>query len=549
MHTQTFTTELAGKTLTAEHTDLTNQANGSIMLRYGETVILVTATMGHAEQVDLPYFPLSVEFVERFCSPGDIQTEGFMRQSDQPSEAAILSARRIDRAIRPLFDTRLRRDVQVVVTVLALGDEAPDVLGVIGASLALSISDIPWNGPIGAVRIARQRETGFVLINPADSDRIAGGLDFEILTCGQAGSINMIETAAHETGEDDVLAVLEASTAIHAELELFQTNIIQAVGKAKYVIPTTPEPTNISTLYTEVYANQLCEKIFNNQTGKEQIEKIIKTFVTAATQTDETITKRVATDFIKQKISNVLHQEVIRNQRRTDGRTVTEIRPLFAQAGDISPALHGSGIFYRGETHVFTTLTLTALDEVHTDNSIQQTPVMKNFIHRYAFPPFSVGETGRVGGFNRRMIGHGALAEKALAPVVPTTEDFPYAIRLLSETLASNGSSSMAEVCASTLALLDGDVPLLRPVAGVAIGVLINDTSYQLLTDIQGPEDEYGDMDLKVAGTSAGITAIQMDVNVPGISLDILAEALAAAKQARLDILDMMTKCIAEPRP
>lgn len=548
MRSQSFTTELAGKTLTAEYTDLTNQANGSIMLRYGETVILATATMNDSERDDLPYFPLSVEFEEKFYAAGAILGSRFMRREGRPSDEAVLTARLIDRTIRPLFDHALRREVQVVINVLALGDDDPDVLGVIGASLALAISDIPWHGPVGAVRIARNHDTGAVMINPTYTEREAGVLDFEVFACGQNGSINMIETAAQETSEDDIVAVLEAATLLHAELETFQAQVVAAVGKAKCKITTTPPTDELITFYETKFATRLYETIFSNQTGKRHINALAKEFVAAAITEEVVAVKQVAADFFTVKIDEVLHQGVVQDGRRADGRAADEVRSLFAKAGGLSPVLHGSGIFYRGETHIFTALTLGGPDTVQAIDTIELQAGAKRFMHHYNFPPFSVGETGRVGGFNRRMIGHGALAEKALAPVIPSVETFPYTIRLVSETLASNGSSSMGSVCASTLALLDGGVPITAPVAGIASGVMMMGDAYVLLTDIQGPEDEHGDMDFKVAGTKAGITAIQMDVKVAGIPLHILTEALAAAKAARLEILTTITDCIATPR-
>lgn len=549
MQSKKFQLDLAGKILTAELTDLAGQTNGSVILRYGETVILVTAVMDSSDQANLPYLPLSVEFEERFYAAGAILGSRFQRREGRPSEEAILSARIIDRTIRPLFNQHLRSEVQIVVTVLAVGEDDPDILGVIGASLALGISDIPWNGPVGAVRIARNRQTGMLSINPIYNERLAAVLDFEILACGNNGSINMIETVAREMSEADVIAVLEAATVIHGQLEVFQQQIIAAYGKPKRMVEIPEIKAALSELFNTEFKDNLRETVFSGVAGKTHIYKLKENFLTAALNLPEDISKTDAGNFFEQQLNTTLHQGTIYEKKRADGRAMDEVRTLYAQAGGISPVLHGSGIFYRGDTHIFTALTLGGPESAQLIDSMDDREHTKRFMHHYNFPPFSVGETGRVGGFNRRMIGHGALAEKAVLAVIPEKEVFPYTIRLVSETMSSNGSSSMGSVCASTLALMDGGVPITRPVAGIASGVMIDGDHYQLLTDIQGPEDEHGDMDFKVAGTSIGITAIQMDVKVEGISLEILAGALEKAKLARLQILETITTELTEPRP
>jgi len=546
MNTQSFTVSIAGKTITAEVTDLAGQANGSVIMRSGETTILVTAVMGDSEQANLPYFPLSVEFEERFYAAGAILGSRFMRREGRPSDEAVLSARIVDRTIRPLFDHTLRRDIQVIITVLAVGEDDPDVLAIIGSSLALAISDIPWNGPVGAVRIGRVRESGQVIINPTYTERAEGKLDFEILACGKGGTINMIETAAEEINEEDVIAVLEATTIIHEQLESFQQSVMQAVGKQKIdTIPRTYDETIVAQ-FTDHFSHRLYETLFSGQAGKGHLYKLKNEYVASL---PENSNKNHASDYFEEQLNKQLHHGALTENKRADGRDFDTVRPLFAQAGGISPVLHGSGIFYRGDTHIFTALTLGGPDDALLIDSMETQTASKRFMHHYNFPPFSVGETGRVGGFNRRMVGHGALAEKALAPLIPPKTEFPYTIRLVSETLSSNGSSSMGSVCASTLALMDGGVPILRPVAGIASGVMMDGEQYKVLTDIQGPEDEHGDMDFKVAGTRAGITAIQMDVKVDGVTLPILVEALEKAKNARLHILTVMEKTIATPRP
>lgn len=546
MKSQSFSLELAGKTLTAEFNDLTEQTNGSVLLKYGETAILVTAVMGDRENTGMNYFPLSVEFEEKFYAAGAILGSRFMRREGRPSDEAILSARIVDRTIRPLFNQQIRRDVQVVISVLAIGEDDPDVLGIIGASLALAVSNIPWRGPIGAVRIGRNKETGGITMNPTYTERSKGLLDFEVLACGKDRTINMIETAAHEVGEADIAAVLEASVEIHQQLEAWQKEIVAVVGKEKQAEPVREIPEGLRELFENSFKDNLSETLFSSRAGKSHIYELKSSFLEAVKEAE--LDETLAGDFFEDAIDAELHRGAIEEGKRADGRGMDQVRELYAKAGGVSPVLHGSGIFYRGGTHIFSALTLGGPEAAQMIDTIESQDLKKRFLHHYNFPPFSVGETGRVGGFNRRMIGHGALAEKALLPVIPSQGDFPYTIRLVSETLSSNGSSSMGSVCGSTLALMDGGVPITRPVAGIASGVMIDGDRYTLLTDIQGPEDEFGDMDFKVAGTTEGITAIQMDVKVDGIPLHILTGALEKARLARLEIIDVMTSELASPR-
>lgn len=545
MKKQVFEMELAGKPLVAEFNNLTAHADGSVMLKYGETVILVTAVMSDRES-HAHYFPLSVEFEEKFYAVGEILGSRFQRREGRPSDEAVLSARIVDRTIRPLFNQRIRQDVQIVVTVLAMGDDDPDVLGVIGTSLALSVSDIPWAGPVGAIRIGMKKDNGGLIVNPTYTERVEGLLDVEVLACGKDGTINMIETSAKEASEADVMKMLEAAVAEHKKIEAFHAEIVAAVGKPKRELNLPAVPAEMEELFAESFKQKLSEAIFSSKAGKDHIYAVKEEFSKAIEEKE--IEHATASDFFEDKIDEELHRGAIEEGKRADGRGMDEVRELYAQAGNLSPVLHGSGIFYRGGTHIFTALTLGGPEAAQMIDTIETQDHKKRFLHHYNFPPYSVGETGRVGGFNRRMIGHGALAEKALVPVIPEQTDFPYTIRLVSETLSSNGSSSMGSVCASTLALMDGGVPIKRPVAGIASGVMIVGDKYAMLTDIQGPEDEFGDMDFKVAGTTEGVTAIQMDIKMDGIPLPILSEALEKAKAARLHILETMTAEIAEPR-
>ncbi len=550
MQKQTFSTDIGGKELIAEFTDLTNQAHGSVIIRYGETAILVTAVMSNDDNAGLPYFPLSVEFEEKFYAAGQILGSRFMRREGRPSDEAVLSARVVDRTIRPLFDQTIRQSVQVVITVLAMGDEDPDTLGVIGASLALSVSDIPWGGPIGAVRIGQERESGEIVINPGYEIRNANKLHFEVLSCGRNETVNMVETSAEEIPEHDIVAILEASTKVHTKLVDWQKEIVATIGKEKRTLPARELPPEMITLFETQFKDKLQTALFSGKAGKDHLYEVKKDFKTALEALpDVEVNLGHASEYFEDQVDELLHEGALKRGERADGRGMDEVRELYAQAGGISPALHGSGIFYRGGTHIFSALTLAGPEAAQLIDTIENQDMKKPFMHHYNFPPFSVGETGRVGGFNRRMIGHGALAEKALLPVLPKKEDFPYTIRLVSETMASNGSSSMGSVCASTLAMMDGGVPITRPVAGIASGLIMDkEGNYVVLTDIQGPEDEHGDMDFKVAGTTEGVTAIQMDVKVSGVPVPMLADALEKAREARLHILKTMREAIAEPR-
>ncbi len=547
-----YAIELGGKKLLAEFTDLTDQANGSVIIRYGNTAVLVTAVMG-AEKEGQSWFPLSVEFEEKFYAAGAILGSRFRRREGMPSEEAILSARVVDRTIRPLFDQRLRRDVQVVVTVLSLGNEDPDVLGVIGASLALGTSNIPWGGPVSAVRIGRTNGNPEFIVNPDYSERVAEEEKLDLLACGKDGNINMIEVGAKEAKNEDIIEGLKIARDIHNQIQEWQKQIIAEMGREKINIEFKEPSEELKSLFTEKIEPKMLEAVFGELGAYALKDEWMK--IVSENLPEE---KQDADDYFENKIDEFVHREAIENDRRQDGRGMDEIRELYAEAGGLSPVIHGTGIFYRGGTHVLSALTLGGPEDAQLIDTIEYQDTKKRYMHHYNFPPFSVGETGRVGGFNRRMIGHGALAEKALIPVLPSKEEFPYTIRIVSETMASNGSSSQASVCGSTLALMDAGVPIKAPVAGIAMGLMSREDnvgktewekdSYKILIDIQGPEDHFGDMDFKVAGTRDGVTAIQMDVKVDGVPVEVLAEALEKAYEARTKILDVMKAAIAEPR-
>lgn len=548
MQTKEYTLPIGEQTLTVQFTDLAEQANGSVLIRLGNTVILATATMSEESRDNLGYFPLTVDYEERFYAAGQILGSRFMRREGRPSDEAVLSGRIVDRTIRPLFDKHIRNDVHVVITILSIENDDPDTLAVLGASLALATSDIPWNGPVSAVRIAKQVGSDAFIINPSYAIRGDIKTEFDLIACGKDGNINMIEVGAQETPETTVAQAFQHAVTELERLQEFQKMIVREMGKTKRIFPDQEIGPELVSLFKERIASKLYDYVFKGP-GKAGIHELGKEWQLLVKEQFPETSPVLATDYYDEAVNSLLHQEAIDNKRRPDGRELSELRPLFAQAGGISPVLHGSGIFYRGGTHILSALTLGGpQDSLIIDGMEIQTK--KNFIHHYNFPPFSSGETGRIGGFNRRMIGHGALAEKALAPVIPSKEVFPYTIRIVSEALASNGSTSMGSVCGSTLALMDAGVPISTPVAGIASGIMYeNPERYALLTDIQGPEDEHGDMDFKVAGTENGVTAIQMDVKVDGIPVPILIEALDRAREARIKILAVLKEAIPAPRP
>lgn len=544
MEKKEYSMEIGGQTMTVQFTDLADQANGSVILKYGDTTVLATAVMSPNVREGANWFPLTVDYEEKFYAAGEILGSRFMRREGRPSDEAILSARVIDRTIRPLFEQYIRNEIQVIITVLSLGKYDPDVLSVNATSLALAVSDIPWNGPVSAVRIGKN---GDYAINPSYEYREANDFEMDLIACGKDGNINMIEVGSKEISNEVIDEALVEASKMLKEIQKFQEKIISEMGKEKQTIKKPKLLPETIELFKKEIEPKLENAVFSGagKKGIEDLKGIWKELLTEQLPKEDLST---ALDYYEDEVSELLHKEAVDNNRRADGRGFEEIRNLSAQAGGISPIIHGSGIFYRGGTHVLSALTLGGPKDSLLINGMEG-DIEKRYMHHYNFPPFSVGETGRVGGFNRRMIGHGALAEKALVPVLPKKEEFPYTIRIVSESMASNGSTSMASVCGSTLALMDAGVPIKAPVAGIASGLMMKDkNSYKLLTDIQGPEDHHGDMDFKVAGTRKGVTAIQMDVKVGGIPLKILSEALVSAQKARLKILDVIEKEISTPR-
>ncbi len=544
MQTKKFSTEIAGVELVAEFNDLAENAHGSVLLRYGQSAVLATAVMSKGEK-DVDYFPLSVEYEERFYAAGQILGSRFQRREGRPSDEAILSGRIVDRTIRPLFNHNLRNEVQVVITTLSLGEYDPDILGVIGASLALGTSFIPWNGPVGAVRIGRKAgEEGFI-VNPSYEVRQDEKYELDVIACGKDGTINMIEVGSKEVSEEVLNQALEAANAELKKLQEFQEKVIKEIGVPKAEVKEPEIPAVLKSLFESTILSKM--ETIMGEPGKKKIYELEEEWFALIDKEMLEADHKLARAMYHEAVNDFVHDITLKQNKRIDGRGFDDLRGLFAQAGGISSIIHGTGIFYRGGTHILSALTLGAPGDSQVIDGMDL-QVNKRFMHHYNFPPFSTGETGRVGSTNRRMIGHGALAEKALAPLIPPKETFPYTIRIVSEALSSNGSTSMGSVCGSSLALMDAGVPIRKHVAGIASGLMSRGSEYKVLTDIQGPEDEHGDMDFKVAGTRDGVTAVQMDVKVDGIPLTVLKEAFEKAKQARFKILDVLEAAIPAPR-
>lgn len=547
MQRKSYSLEIGGKPMTAEFTDLAEQAHGSVILRYGNTAVLATAVMSEKTRDDIDYFPLTVDYEERFYAAGRILGSRFIKREGRPSDQAILSGRVVDRTIRPLFPSHLRNEVQVVITVLSLDEDDPDMVAVNAASLALATSDIPWGGPVAAVRIG-QKVNGEFIINPTYAERDAEDTTLDLLACGLGGAINMIEVSAKEVPEAVIAEGFSRAVEEHEKLLVWQKRIVAERQKPKREIAKPELPPELVDLFEKEIAPKIPAAVFCGLPGKDAIHALQDEWMAQVQADTHAAFQGIAKRHFEDRVDEEIHRGAVEDNKRADRRAMDEIRPLYAQAGGISDMLHGSGIFYRGGTHVFSALTLGGPGDSQLVDTIEEQDTKKRFMHHYNFPPYSSGETGRMGGINRRAVGHGALAEKALSAVIPHTDVFPYTIRLVSECFASNGSTSMGAVCASTLALMDGGVPITAPVAGIAMGLMTHNGSHRVLTDIQGPEDEFGGMDFKVAGTRAGVTAIQLDIKLDGIPVSVLTEALEGARKARHQILDVIEKAIPAPR-
>ncbi|OJG78919.1 polyribonucleotide nucleotidyltransferase [Enterococcus ratti] len=545
---QVFKTTWGGRLLQVEVGQLAKQANGAVLVRYGDTVVL-SAAVASREAKDTDFFPLTINYEEKMYAAGKIPG-GFIKREGRPSTEATLTARLIDRPIRPMFAEGFRNEVQVTNIVMSVEtDCSPAMAAMLGSSLALSISDIPFDGPIAGVEVGRVN--GEYVINPTVVQ--AEQTDIELSVAGTKQAINMVESGAKEVSEEDMLGALLFGFEAIKELVAFQEEIVQAVGKEKMEVSLLQVDAELKkeifdasyqTMKTAVMTEEKLAREENiDQVKVEICEAYAEKF--AGHEEEEQLLKEV------KQITEDLEKDVVRelitiDKIRPDGRKLDAIRPLSSEVG-LLPRVHGSGLFTRGQTQALSACTLAPLGEHQIIDGLG-VEESKRFIHHYNFPQFSVGSTGRAGSPGRREIGHGALGERALAQVIPSEEDFPYTIRLVAEVLESNGSSSQASICAGTLALMDAGVPIKAPVAGIAMGLVSDGENYTILTDIQGLEDHLGDMDFKVAGTKEGITALQMDIKIQGITEQILKEALAQAKKARMEILEELTSTISTPR-
>ncbi|MCG3419048.1 polyribonucleotide nucleotidyltransferase [Oceanobacillus sp. M65] len=540
---QIFSTEIAGKKFTVEIGELAKQANGAAMMHYGDTSVLSVATASK-EPKDLPFFPLTVNYEERLYAVGKIPG-GFIKREGRPSEKAILSSRLIDRPIRPLFPDGFRNEVQVISTVMSVDQDCPsEIAAMIGSSIALSISDIPFAEPIAGVNVGRV--DGEFIINPTIEQEEKS--DIELTVAGTRDAINMVEAGADEVPEE---VMLEAIMFGHKEiirLVEFQEEIVKAVGQEKSEVKLFELDEELSKKIEKEASESLIAAIqVKEKHAREDAISKVKEDVLASYENEEDAdilkqVKSVLDKMVKAEVRRLITKEKV----RPDGRKIDEIRPLSSRI-NVLPRTHGSGLFTRGQTQALSVCTLGALGDVQILDGLDLEE-SKRFMHHYNFPQYSVGETGPIRGPGRREIGHGALGERALEKVIPSDKDFPYTIRLVSEVLESNGSTSQASICASTLAMMAAGVPIKAPVAGIAMGLVKSGEDYSILTDIQGMEDALGDMDFKVAGTSKGVTALQMDIKIDGLSREILEEALNQAKKGRMQILDSMLATIKEPK-
>ncbi len=544
MH-KVFETELAGRKLSLDFGKYAGLANGSVLVRYGDTVVLVAATASAKPREGMDFFPLSVDFEEKQYAVGKIPG-GFIKREGRPTEKAILTSRLIDRPIRPLFNKGMRNDVQVVATVLSVDpDVPPEIPAMIGSSAALSVSDIPFGGPTGSVMVGRVN--GELVLSPTEAQRAES--DLHLVVAGTKDAVMMVEAGAKEVSEEVMLSAILFAHEHIKQLVAFQEQIVAEIGKPKAEFPIVTTGEDVKAAVRE-YAYEKCEWIFEcfDRHERQDREDAVKAEVQAHFAEQFEGRAGEIDDALYYLNKEIMRKKILEQGVRPDGRNLHEVRPIWCETS-VLPRPHGSAVFTRGETQVMTVATLGAMGDAQTLDGLSNEDT-KRYMHHYNFPPYSTGEAGRLRGPGRREIGHGALAERALEPVIPSEEDFPYALRLVSEVLSSNGSTSQASVCGSTLALMDAGVPIKAPVAGAAMG-LIKDAEtgkVAVLTDIQGLEDFLGDMDFKVAGTMNGITAIQMDIKIKGIDEPILRQALSQALEARLHILGKMLEVLPQPR-
>ncbi len=542
MNSQKFTAMLGDEVVTIETGKLAQQAGGAVTVRQGDTVLLVTATMSHSAREGINFFPLTVDFEERLYAAGRIPGS-FFRREGRPTESAILTMRLTDRPIRPLFPHDLRNDVQIVITPLSQDEEhKTDILSIIGASAALTISDAPFGGPVGAVRVGHIE--GELVINPTVSRMENSALDLRL--AGTADAVLMVEAGANEVGEDVMVEALRRGHEAIQDVIRLQNDMREAVGKPKRAYTPYVLPDGLCKIVRQQVGDRLPEAIYGATSKADLNERLRVLRDELVENLGEEWDKGAIGEAFGEVERQVIRRRTIEEGVRADGRDTQTIRPLSAEVGFL-PRTHGSGLFTRGETQVLSVATLGTPREEQMLDDLSPEEV-KRYIHHYNFPPYSTGETRPLRGPKRREIGHGALAERALLPMIPDNGEFPYTLRVVSEAISSNGSTSMASVCGSTLALMDAGVPIKAPVAGIAMGLMMEGDRYQILTDIQGLEDHIGDMDFKVAGTRKGITALQMDIKIAGLSDDVLAQALEQAHQARMQILDVIEAAIPAPR-
>ncbi|MBI4239758.1 polyribonucleotide nucleotidyltransferase [Candidatus Uhrbacteria bacterium] len=557
-----FETEIGGKKLSVEIGKLAQQASGSVVCQYGDTTVLATAVMSATEREGIDFFPLQVEYEERLYAAGKIKSSRFIKREGRATDEAVLTGRLVDRAIRPLFPHGIKNEVQVILTVLSVDQENdPDVPAMIGAALALSISDIPWEGPLGGIRIGRIN--GEWVINPSYEARVKSEIDLFI--AGTHDKVLMLEAGAQQAGEEVCADAIEFCLKHLGKVCAFISDIQSQVGVAKKTVADLSKKKVEEESEEETVSPEQIERVMNwikekapahLTTGANVTKKSRKASIgLMKTELEEHLKQEQVGKDKRKKLLALLDEEaealvtraILDKEQRVDGRALTEIRPLSVEVG-VLPRLHGTGLFSRGETQVLSAVTLGAPGDEQILDGMEEVG-KKRYMHHYNFPPYSVGEVKPMRGPGRREIGHGALAEKALLPVLPSKEEFPYTIRVVSEVLGSNGSSSMASTCGSTLALMDAGVPINAPVAGIAMGLASDTTGrYKILTDLQDLEDGEGGMDFKVAGTTNGITAIQLDTKTKGLTMEIVKETLQRARDARLQILDAMTAVIAAPR-
>jgi polyribonucleotide nucleotidyltransferase len=552
---ESVTLEVGGRTMVIETGELAKQANGSALIRYGDqNVVLCAATASLKPREGIDFFPLTCDFEEKMYAAGKIPG-GYIKREGRPPEHAVLSSRQMDRPIRPLFPEGFQNDVQVVATVLSVDPELdPDILGICAAGAALALSDIPFDGPVAGVRVGRD-ENGKFIANPTLPQYVTGGM--EIVVAGTADAIMMVEGGANEISEEDFLGAVEFAQGEIKKIVKAINQLAKKAAKAKREYPLKKVNSDLDKWVRKTFAKDVAkamrivdkhtrEEAFSNINVTEALDRVGKKDDDIRALLEDSSTSKEFGKIVKGMEEDELRVMVVDEKIRPDGRKPDEIRPIWSKV-HLVPRVHGSGLFTRGQTQVFTAATLGSTSDAQRLDGIVALED-KRYMHFYNFPPFSVGETRPMRGPGRREIGHGALAERALLPVLPKKEDFPYTLRLMSEVLESNGSSSMASVCGSSLALMDAGVPITEHVGGVAMGLILKGKDYAVLTDIQGLEDALGEMDFKVAGTKKGITAIQMDIKVQGITIEIMREAMKQAKKSRFFIIDKLTETIAEPR-